>query len=248
MEAVSDGKRPKSMKNLLLFCCLFGSTSLFAQTQGTLPTNARTIFIGGTASIDISENTNRSGFLANQQPFFLLPSASNVESYNFNFLPYVGKDINPKVALGLILRLGFGRLDQSGVTFIIPGGGTSVGNIRQTNRTLGGDVFLRYTLNPNNQLRFFLQPQIGYAATRSEISPTFDGSTVTQAWAVETSVQLGLLYEITPRFRATLRAGGLQYVRGRSEIEGFGGTQEDISTFNANFRLADLAFGVEFKL
>jgi len=171
-------------------------------------------------------------------------STNDTKNTTFAITPYFGKEINPKLFVGLQLDYRIGRYKAED-TFVF-GQPNSIDFERNSNQ-IGIGLFTRHILNPNSTFSFFIQPYLEYNLLNEE---EIQDSNVTQeekANYFEVGAGLGILYNINSKIRATLRTGGLNYVNGKWEIKDTD-TEKDFSSFGTNLNLSTIFFGFEIRI
>lgn len=209
------------------------------------------ILIGGSTSFSIQNNTYPFSVLSIDSGIGGIYSNNTNDSKNvlFGFSPYVGKEMNERIILGVQFDFGFGKYSTVNQYFQIGGplGGPIITEqFERNSNQIGFGIFMRYILNPNQQIRMFLQPYIEYNILNEEVFIDSDLDREEKANYINVGLGGGVLYEFNDRLRATLRSGGLSYINGSWEILETE-TNRDFNTFQANFRLTSVSLGLELK-
>ncbi|MBK8347036.1 MAG: hypothetical protein IPL08_05210 [Saprospiraceae bacterium] len=167
-------------------------------------------------------------------------STDDTRNTTFAITPYFGKEINPKLFVGLQLdyRIGRYKAEFGQINSI---------NFERNSNQIGIGLFTRHILYPNNKFSFFIQPYLEYNLLNEE---EIQNSNVTQeekANYFEVGAGLGILYNINSKIRATLRTGGLNYVNGKWEIKDTD-KEKYFSSFGTNLNLSTIFFGFEIRI
>lgn len=165
----------------------------------------------------------------------------------FGIQPYVGKVVSPKWTLGLKIDYTIQRYKAFDAVIIVGGSMSGVFDVSQNSNQIGGGLFARYTFNPQQRLNIYLQPAASYNFYNLKYGIDNELRTTEQTNYLLVNADVGLLYGITERLNVNLRLGALNFLTGRRKIEDMD-VVNSFSSFNANFRLSNLSFGMEFKL
>jgi hypothetical protein len=171
-------------------------------------------------------------------------STNDTKNTTFAITPFFGKEINPKLFIGLQFDYRIGRY-KVGDSFVF-GQPNSIDFERNSNQ-FGIGLFARHVLNPNSKFSFFIQPYLEYNLLNEE---EIQDSNVTQAEKAnyfEVGAGLGILYNINSKIRATLRTGGLNYINGKWEIKDTD-TEKVFNSFGTNLNLSSIFFGFEIRI
>ena len=167
-------------------------------------------------------------------------STDDTRNTTFAITPYFGKEINPKLFVGLQLdyRIGRYKAEFGQINSI---------NFERNSNQVGIEIFTRHILNPNNKFGFFLQPFMVYNLLSGE--ETQDSKVTREEIAnyFEVGAGLGMLYNFNSKIRATLRAGGLNYINGKWKIKDTDQTK-NFSSFGTNLNLSTIYFGIELRI
>ena len=231
------------MKKLILIAL---SISLFQVANAQETEIGNKIILGGSINFLTQNNTYPLPSLSINSGIGGIYSNSTNDTKNtaLAITPYLGKEINPKLFVGLQLDYRIGRYKAED-TFVF--GQTNLIDLERNSNQIGIGLFTRHILNPKNQFSFFIQPYFEYNLLNQD---QIQDSNVTQeeiANYFEISAGLGILYNINSKMRATLRTGGLNYVNGKWEIKGTD-TEKDFSSFGTNFNLSTIFFGFEIRI
>jgi hypothetical protein len=204
------------------------------------------VILGGSINFLTQNNTYPLSSLAINSGIGGLHSniANDTKNMTFAITPYFGKEINPKLFVGLQLDYRVGRYKAEDI--FVFGQPDSVDFKRNSNQ-IGIGLFTRHILNPNSKFSFFIQPYLEYNLLNEE---EVQDSNVTQeikANYFEVGAGLGIMYNINSKMRATLRIGGLNYVNGKWEIKETN-TKNDFSSLGTNLNLSTIFFGFEIRI
>jgi len=171
-------------------------------------------------------------------------STDDTKNKTFAITPYIGKEINPKLFVGLQFDYRIGRYKAERA--IIFGQPNSVDFERNSNQ-IGFGIFTRHILNPHSKFNFFIQPYLEYNLLSEQETQNSNVTQEEKANYFEIGAGLGILYSVNSDIRATLRTGGLNYINGKWEIKGTD-TAKDFSSFGTNFNLSSIYFGLEIRM
>lgn len=232
---------------LLLFCSLF----LGAQEEQS----NRTLLVGG--SLNFATQDNGYPLSSNRLiPFgvgIYTGAAQNVQSTTFGISPYVGKQINERWILGLSMAYSYSKVNGENRIFqTIPEPGSPVTTVTSEYRRQGNDlgfgVFARYLINPVNQLKIYLAPNLSYNNSSTDY---YDDGILDQEDRINylfAGLGLGAMYDLNDRFRVLISTSGLSYVNGSVDYMGNTNESRDFSGVNVNLRTSSVSFGFEIKL
>ncbi len=202
--------------------------------------------LAGSMNFFIQNNTYPLSGLSINSGFGGIYSNSLDDTKNtfFAITPSIGKEINPKWMFGIQLdyRISKYRADN----ILVVGQSNSVDLQRNSNQ-IGAGIFSRFTLNPDNKFNLYFQPYIAYNLAQEEENQNSSITQEEKAYFVELGIDVGILYNISERMRATLRIGGLNYVKGKWEIVD-SDTEKEFSSLGTRVNLATIYFGFEFRL
>lgn len=229
-----------AMKYLLFFSCL--TFSLVASAQGQY----RMVLGGSLGFNHRSADGFRTETRQEQSPvfpfdFFTVVETVPVEEQTIagSFSPYLGKMLSEKVMLGvgLDMRFSSNRVERAGGT------SESVNN----SHTLGGYFWMRYTLNPANRVRLYLEPRLGYAHSDG-VALLFVSSSVFSSGTTHTvylNTPLGLMYALSERFLLNVRTGSFNVTHRNWErsLIPDNGSSLDVGL---NLSLRSFSFGVDY--
>ncbi len=218
------------MKLHIFIILLLFTQSLSAQED----THNHNYIIGSTMSFSHQKSNSSSSLLSGIFP----GGTSGTRSTSLSLNPYIGKMINSKWTLGLELNYRGSRSERN-FTY----------NLLDKSLQIGGGIFGRYILNPAQQFNIYIQPLVlyNYAHIKSENSIS-DIRQITKANSFLANSHMGVLYTLNEKFNVTLRIGGVSFAAGYRKVNGNDTYNEYYSSFNANFRLSSLSFGIEFKI
>ncbi len=161
----------------------------------------------------------------------------------FSFVPYLGVEINPHFTIGMQLDYVKGTY-KADVGYLFD---EEHSKFKIITKQFGIGIFTRSILNPNNQLKFFLQPYSEYNVLSQEKFHDLETIYEDEAKYIELGLGTGVLYDISDRIRITLKTGWLSYVNGKWK-EKDTDNKKEFSEFGANFDLSRLFFGFEIRL
>ena len=107
-------------------------------------------------------------------------------------------------------------------------------------------MFFRQIINPSNRLVFYVQPYVGYSFVNEN---TFLNSDLNEEKVVnyyEIGAGFGIMYDITKKFRTTLRSNGFAYAAGSWKNKDENLTH-NFNIFYTNFNLPSLSLGIEYR-
>jgi len=234
------------MKKLIL-TLLLASLFFGINAQEKTPTNK--FVLGGSMSFLTQKNTVPLSILDFNFGIGSIFSNSFNDTKNttFRFNPYFGKELNPNWILGLELNYAHQNYKAKDTPVVTQPPNVQTRDFNQKSNQIGIGIFGRYTINPQNNFNFFLEPSINYHFFGEE--STFDDDLFQEETAgfIEVGAGVGVLYQVNDLLRITLRSGGLRYINGNWEIKD-SDISKDFSSFSGNLSLSNLSFGVEFRL
>ena len=231
------------MKKMMVITLLISLVQVgYAQEEIAL----NKFILGGSINFSIQNNTYPLSSLSINSGFGGIYSnnINDTKNSTFAFSPYVGKEINAHLLVGLQFDYRKRKYEEENSFGF--GQPNTVDFVRQSNQ-FGIGLFSRYTLNPNHLFNFYLQPYFEYNILNEKRSQDANITQEEKASFIELGVGMGVLYNINNRMRTTLRIGGLNYVSGKWEIVNTV-TEKDFSSFGMNINLATIFFGFEMKL
>lgn len=226
------------LRNYLSLSLLFLPLLLSAQGD-------RDLLLGGTVNFSTSQTTREfeRTITVNDPNNPLGPTTftqtveEDFSATSFGFFPYLGRVVSPWLSVGLGVSLSASR--QKG----------GINAEESVSDQIGGFLWFRYTLNPTNKLRAYIEPRLGYDRFTGNrffftgSGPLFDGN-VSEAGL---RVPLGAVYSLSDRLVANVRIGTFELVRGSwEENDGPGTARYTDIGFRLNPRT--ISFGVEFIL
>jgi len=202
--------------------------------------------LGGSFNFLAQENTYPLSSLSINSGIGGIFSNSIDDSRNTSFAitPYIGKEINPGLILGVQLdyRSGNYKADD---TFIF--GQPDPVDFKRVSNQIGIGLFSRHMFNPEAQFNLFIQPYAEYNFLKEEESQDSNLTREEKARFIEIGLGGGVLYNVSDHLRLLVRTGGITYVNGNWEIVGTD-TEKDFSSFGASLNLSSIFLGVEFRL
>jgi hypothetical protein len=172
----------------------------------------------------------------------------DVKRLNFSASPYFGKQIKSNLMIGLRLNGSFSKASRT-YLYSTPSGVFPIDN---ENRNFGFsmDVFTRTYLNPDNKLKFYLEPHFlvgryssGYSSGQSANLEFMNHHTST---SVSLGVRSGLIYPLNEKFNLIIRAGSLYY-RSTKRTDMVTDYSDKSKEFVFFYGLSAISYGVEFK-
>jgi len=230
------------MKNFLVLVLLLLSVFGLNAQEEELRNN---FVIGGSANFAIQNGSVPFSTIG------LLPTVGTIGSFSLYdkrnvlaaFSPYIGKQLNEKLLLGINLNVNLRKSEGEQPDFF--GSGADIPFERNSN-LFGVGVFTRYVFNPQNKIMFFIEPSISYSNQNDKYFVDGELGIEEKTRLLSAAVRAGLLYDLNEKIRFTLRQGGLSFTRGSWETDGVD-LVNDFQSFNANFRLSSISLGVEWK-
>ena len=235
-----------TMKYLFTFPLIIASFLLCGQGAGDL-------LVGGGINIGAYQSSSEEQvFFTTDPPIIVLPGGTPAvqsridqvdrSSFSVSFSPYVGKVLSEKVTAGVGLS-----------AFYV--GSKTTRNDFETNDNgsrFGGYAWMRYTLNPANKLRFYVEPRLGYDAGRGRGSAYYLFSNTVflgsgSSWNAELGAPIGLTYSLGERFLANLRVGSFSLVRGKWTSD-IGQESQSYTDFGLRLNARTVSLGFEFVL
>lgn len=203
------------------------------------------LILGGTVNVGSSQTTvsyERTVTVNDpNSPFGSRTFTETVEakgtSSSYGFFPYIGRMVSPELSVGLGVNLSFSTQK--------PTNSTEAG----VSDRIGGYLWLRYTLNPANKLRVYVEPSVGidrYTGNRFFFT---DGATLFDGNSNELGIRIpfGGTYSLSPRLLANFRVGALEFVTG-SWSENGGNDSAKYSEIGFRVNPRTIRIGVEFLL
>jgi len=254
----------------VLFVLLVSCYSLNAQDTAAPIIN--NYFVGGAASFSTSTNDNTPDIVGTI--IISNPSVDDIKTTSYSFSPTMGRRISEHLSVGLRLRYAYTSVSTESTSMLqfIPSGPPVVSRNNRIERSYGAGIFARYSFNPQNKLQFYVEPMISYAKSTSDFTGIIsDRLTVEDIDnnSASLSAGVGLMYNVSDRFRLITRLGGLSYETGSIDTRTrtrIADTNQDIftgstgtmlftednmssrnfSTFATNFSIANIQFGAEY--
>lgn len=230
-------------KITILTFILFIFNYSFAQEETTTDNK---FVLGGSISISTQNNYLPISSLGSVNSIGTIYSnnTDDFSSSSLSFSPYLGKEINKNVIIGVQLNF---RGTSSETKDVEQFGQTETVDFERKTSRLGFGAFTRYIFNPEQKLNFFLQPYVLYNTSKQENYIDAVINYEEQANYINVGVSIGGLYAINDKIRATLRAGLINYVNGSWEVDN-SGTKTNFNALSANLNLSSIAFGFEVRL
>lgn len=228
------------MRNPILICIFSIFTIIKLQSQSTETTLPRQYILGGSFAFSSDKNGSPTDNIISSLTIF--PS-NFIESSSggFRLSSYIGRQVSDNFIIGIFGGYAISRGTNTYNNLIT--------NEIETSKSNGSDgsigAFARFTLFPENSLNFFFQPNISYVGQKT--SSTFENlNTENKYHYIRANIGLGMLYNITEKWRATLRLGNINYVTG-SRAATQNNPKKSFSNINSNFSLASFQLGLEYR-
>lgn len=227
------------MKKILSFIYFI---SIYLNLFGQEDSIVNKYFMGGTISFSIKNNYAPPTRLLLGLPYGTHSSSTDeFKNTVFNFTPYIGKELNSKLFVGANLGISLAQLKTINSNFT-----SQPRNIKTNSRILKIGLFFRQIINPSNRLVFYVQPYVGYSFVNEN---TFLNSDLNEEKVVnyyEIGAGFGIMYDITKKFRTTLRSNGFAYAAGSWKNKDENLTH-NFNIFYTNFNLPSLSLGIEYR-
>ncbi len=223
-------------KHLFIFLLFFTSISFYSQDNSD-----KKIVFGGSLNLS-TDNFNSEQNAANTGTAIYLNSSKWTR---FSINPYIGYEVSPQVLLGI----GFGFEQQTTSQSSTPPN-SSTQSYNLVNNGYSFMVFSRFLLNPENDFKFYLSPQVSYffgndqhlvssilvdtSIKDNEISSFFGG------------IDFGFLYKLGDKYNLLVDAGSVYYNKGTRKAKGREHTTK-FDSFQFDFKLSNITFGIERK-
>ena len=228
------------MKKLTILILLL---SLLETTYAQEDESFQPVVIGGSLYFNSAQNDFIIPLIG---PFGTISpgNSDNPKSTRFSVRPYLGKQISDRFLAGILLDFSLSRYSST-YTQGFPQPETI--DFKRNSNQYGFGLFTRHSFVPDSRFDFFLQPFAQYFILHED---EFQNSQQTSEEMVNyfaLGTDLGILYNINDKWRATLLVGGLRYVNGSWERVGTN-LEEDFSSFGLNLNLSSIQIGMELKL
>lgn len=183
----------------------------------------------------------------NQSAIFLLPNTgfpigspttfvADATSSTVQISPYIAKVMNPNWLLGGLISISSQTLKRDNI---------NGADLKNSFTGLGLGVFGRYVFNPTTPFQLYLQPSAAFSVLSGKSRVNNDVLEEDNFSSLSFLVGAGALYEITPRWRATLSVGGIGYQIDDLNPENAG--DKPTHTFTTELNLSSIQLGVEMK-
>jgi len=237
--------------NKFIIILLFLSNSLFSQNEPTAinEDEKSSFIIGGTVNILVQNNSYPLSALGISSGIggiggIYSNSQDDIKNILYSFNPYLGYDLSPTWTMGVQLNARFGKYEIKDVD---SPGQPAVLDFTRNSSQYGMGLFARKLFLEDSKFNLFIQPGIAYNIMTEEEEYDSLSSSKEKSKFLSASIGFGALYNINNRFRLTARLGGLSYAIGRWEVEGTS-IEKDFNTFQTNFNLASVFFGLEIRM
>lgn len=199
-------------------------------------------FVGGSVSFTIQNKyAPFTRILLNVPGGNFSNNSNDYKSTYLYFGPYIGKELNPKLQIGVNLRYSVEQETLTSSSF------TSVPlKYKYKTNQIGLGLFARQIVNPSNTLKFYIQPFVGYYILNEDtyVNSDLNEERVVKHYQVGTDI--GLLYNFSKSFRATLMSNGFSYAAGNWKVKDEN-ANHSFSTFYTNFNLSSIRVGFEYR-
>jgi len=229
------------MKKLTLIALLI---SIFQVANAQEVEIGNKMILGGSMNFVIQNNLDLPLVLLTGT-IFPYYSSNDTKSTVFAISPYFGKEITPRLTVGLQGSYSIGNYIFYDAFLPSPSNPVDIEN---NSSQIGIGVFSRHILNPDNKFNFFIQPYFQYNILNSKRNEGTSTPFEEKASYFQIGAGMGVLYNINDRFRATLSAGGLSYLNGKSERKGAHNKEKAFSSFRTNISLSTIYFGLELRI
>ena len=174
------------------------------------------------------------------------PNGNVIDSKRLNFSasPYFGKQIKSNLMIGL--RLDGSLYKRKGKLLYSSPSGESFRNFENMRFGFSMEVFARTYLNPDNKLKFYLEPHFSVGRYKSEgrTNLAITDSDISQS--VSLGVRSGLMYPLNEKFNLILN-GGRMYYRSTKRTNMVTDESDKNKDFNFSYGLSTISYGLEFK-
>lgn len=196
--------------------------------------------VGG--SFSFNTQTNSAAITQLSSPIFFVSTTSETRGLNINFAPYLAKQINSNVLAGIQLTYGFSQFSFPSFRSLPTTGSLE----KRITHTFNLGFFTRYNLISGKKFKIFVQPyaNIGYGTENSKNEAVLVSDFSQKQ--IELGASAGIFYDISSRFRALLRIGGLSYVAGNWTNKILS-DEQDFNILRTNFSLSNMSFGLEYR-
>jgi len=236
------------MKRIILLCLaslVAALTIVQAQESANLP---RTLILGGTFGLSISENSNNPFISSSVTNGVVIQEVNENKYRSFSLNPYLGSQVSPHWIVGGRGTFLISNNEFDLARFFNPVTGTfdAVKQIRRTT-IYGVGAFGRYTFNPDRQVNLFVQNAIDYTVgtERLEIDNIEEGNEKYNSFRV--SVTPGINWKVADNFSLLGSIGLLSYEAGKWEDE-LEDLDQSFSDFDLSLNFSTFRFGIEFRL
>lgn len=197
---------------------LISSITLFGQSQ-------ESFVLGGNFSFSVGDD-----------------SSEQSDGYwrSTSFSPYVGKVIGNTLIIGLSGEFQK-RIDDTIFEY------EEENSFKSNYKSFGLGLFLRYTLRPDKDFSFFVQPYGLISQFKDELdSNLLNGDHLNEGFKYSIGTDIGFKYDFNNNFRATFNLGGIGY--SRSIIENINLLDETKNDFSISLGSVFPRIGIELKL
>lgn len=197
--------------------------------------------IGGDLYVSTQNNSSPFSLASNSSFVFLSTSNEDFKSFGFSLRPYWGMEFNPKSIVGLQVGFSFQNSDFGEVRRI---GTTDPGPFesKSSERSIG--FWYRHTVMPEKSFRIYFQPFAQYQFWNRKEFFDSELTDTEKTKFVELGMQIGLLYELTPNLRTTIRTGSVNYRNGKRTNDNLD-SSESFNNFILRLNVSNIVVGLE---
>lgn len=233
------------MKHLILICLLitpFSIQQILAQKKKQQEEHP--FAIGGyfsyqsqNGAIPITQNPTLGGIVYTN-------FSTDVKGSSFSIAPYISRKFGNHWLLGL--SLSYATITyESRYTSFQPG---VLGDLVESKGTSwSAGVYSRYIVNPNQNLKFYLQPQLQYSKSKDVDSNLTDKTEEKiSVNAIHAFIQPGVAYALSDHWSILATFGSLSYAHGTVKADD-PNLDDSFSLINVNTNLTSLQLGLEYR-
>ena len=196
--------------------------------------------VGGTINYYMQQNAS---------PYFSTVSifsynANDTKHTSFTFAPYIAKELNSRIQIGLQLEYRVGTFKEE--NRYISGQANPVDYKRLINN-YGIELFSRHNIILSEDINLFLQPLMSYNFLSYDEIQNSNVTHEQNAHYLEIGLNVGISYYFNDWMGAMVRVGALNYTNGNWSIK-YSDTKKNFSSFGSNLNLSTIFFGIEFRI
>ena len=227
------------MKKVIVILFLISISQLLNAQEDVLDNK---YFIGGTFRFQIQNNNAPVTRLPLSLPGGISSSSySEFRSTSFSFTPYVAKELTPKLFIGANLGYSFAQQKSNILTI-----GSPSYNFKTNTNQIAFGLFFRQIVNPQNALRFYVQPFVGYNIVNENTYVEGNLSEARDINFYEVGAKIGLMYDLTKNFRTTIQSSVFSYTGGNWKLSK-DNISHQFSLFNTYLNLSSFGLGFEYR-